>query len=496
MNKNGYLFDLIFEMNLYSEGQFSRRYCTAAILNASIGFLFTNLCIGVYNSLQTFFQKELFSDSSEGTVTFIITAPFLAGGFGAIMAVPITARIGRRKILMAADLIAVVGIILTLVYSLSVMIIGRLLVGLSIGVMSVVIPLYIVEVSPPEFKNLAFSLSSLVRAIGMLIAFLEGFGMRNELLTEKSNQTWRILIGVTMAAPVLNFIGFLYFKYETPRHLVSQQNFAGALDSLNRMYTSDAKRILDDLRDETDHVELYETISYREIFDTRYRKLVLLIGLFMIIREFSPFNVILINAKRIFQLDHEKDESVAVYMSITFAFVHVILEVARYWVNKVVDQQLSVVFGTLGVGLLSFAFGFLGLVLGSGSIISKIALMFWPVGYSSALSFLPFLLASLPVPLKAVSTLTAVNWFFGFLVVQFYPGISEGLGVPQTFVLFGLISIVSTVIFQRYLEPTKKDEKEGFTKLDKTNHEETDQLNLDPTYIEQDVAQEDVLNLN
>ncbi len=487
-------------MHLDSEEQFSRRYCTAAIINASIGFLFTNLCIGVYNSLQTFFQKELFADSSEGTVTFIITAPFLAGGLGAIIAVPITAKIGRRKILMAADLVAIVGVILTLVYSLPVMIIGRLLIGLSIGVMSVVIPLYIVEVCPAEFKNLALSLSSFIRALGMLIAFLEGFGMRNELLADGSNETWRILIGVTMAAPVLNFIGFLYFKYETPRHLVSQQNFAGALDSLNRMYTSDAKRILDDLRDDVDHVELYERISYREIFDTKYRKLVLLIGLFMIIREFSPFNVILINAKRIFQLGHEKDESVAVYMSIAFAVVHVILEIGRYWVNKVLDQQLSVVLGTLGVGLLAFAFGFLGLVLGSESVISKIALMFWPVGYTAALSFLPFLLASLPVPLKAVSTLTAVNWFFGFLVVQFYPVISEDLGVPQTFVLFGLLSIVSTIVFQRYLEPTKKgEEDEGFVRLDKTNREEeTNQLNLDPSYMEQNVGTggEDVLNID
>jgi len=480
------LFNFLKEMIQNPEREYSRLYCTGAVLNASIGFLFTNLCLGVYNSLQAFFQKELFANHSQNLITLIVTIPFLSGAFGAIIAVPIAGKIGRRRLLMAADTVGIIGIILTIINSFTVMIIGRLLVGLSIGAMSVVIPLYIVEVSPPEFKNLAFSIAGFMRAIGMLIAFLEGLGTRHEFLIDVSSSAWQIVIGVTLAAPLLNFIGFLYFKHETPRHLVSQQNFAGALDSLNRMYISDAKRKLDDLRTETDHVELYETISYREIFARRYRKLVLIGALFMIVREFSPFNVILINAKRIFQVGHVQDESLAVYMSIMFAIVHVILEVGRYWVNRVVNSQLSVVFGTLGVGLLSFVFGFLGLVLGSESIISKIALILWPVGYTSALSFLPFLLTSLPVPLKAVSALTALNWLSGFLLVQFFPNISDNLGISETFILFGLISIISTVVFQKYLEPFNREDKEGFAKLDHGRNEETDQLNLDPTYIEEE----------
>ncbi len=66
-------------------------------------------------------------------------------------------KLGRRLTMILTDILTIVAIIPTLFNSLTSIFIGRVVLGLAIGVNSAVVPLYIKEISPLELSGLSGS---------------------------------------------------------------------------------------------------------------------------------------------------------------------------------------------------------------------------------------------------------------------------------------------------------------------------------------------------
>lgn len=65
------------------------------------------------------------------------------------MAGPIADRFGRKIVIMIADAMFTIGaLIMGVAPTINILIVGRLVVGLGIGIASMIVPIYISEVSP------------------------------------------------------------------------------------------------------------------------------------------------------------------------------------------------------------------------------------------------------------------------------------------------------------------------------------------------------------
>ena len=79
----------------------------------------------------------------------------LGAALGALVAGPFVDRWGRRPIVFAADILYILGGALITLYHLEygLIYLGRFVVGLAIGVTSMVVPIYITEVVPNELRG-------------------------------------------------------------------------------------------------------------------------------------------------------------------------------------------------------------------------------------------------------------------------------------------------------------------------------------------------------
>lgn len=139
-------------------------------------------------------------------------------------------KVGRKRVIAVADVLFVIGALWQAVTtSVWGMIGGRSIVGLAVGAASLVVPLYISELSPSAFRGGLVTLSVLFITLGQVVAYAIGW-----MLSLKAHG-WRWMVGLGAAPAVVQF-GLLLFLPETPRWLVKSGNSQLAQRILNRVY--------------------------------------------------------------------------------------------------------------------------------------------------------------------------------------------------------------------------------------------------------------------
>jgi MFS family permease len=124
-------------------------------------------------------------------------------------------RFGRRHLLLiAAETFALGAIISSLARGTPMLIAGRLIVGVAIGLASFTVPLYISEMAPEQDRGWMVSLNQLAVTIGILLAYVVDFAFAG------SGQ-WRWMLGLAVVPALLLGSG-LAFLPESPRWFASK----------------------------------------------------------------------------------------------------------------------------------------------------------------------------------------------------------------------------------------------------------------------------------
>jgi MFS family permease len=97
----------------------------------------------------------------------------VGAAIGALSGGHLADRLGRRRILLATSGVFIGGaVICALATSLGMLLIGRVVVGLGIGLASITVPLYISEASPARARGWQVSLFQLAITIGIVCGYL------------------------------------------------------------------------------------------------------------------------------------------------------------------------------------------------------------------------------------------------------------------------------------------------------------------------------------
>ena len=206
------------------------RYLTAV---ASLsGFLFgydTGVISGALLPIQRAF--DLSPAQEEMVVSCTILAAFISSFVGG----SINSRFGRRKAALSAAAVFTFGsIILAVSWSYQTLIIGRVVVGVGIGIASLTAPVYISEISIPESRGKLVTVNALMVCIGQFSA-----GMVDGLFDQVSDEWgWRCMLGLAALPSVAMFFGFKKLP-ESPRWLVAAGRSGEALDVLRSFRDSD-----------------------------------------------------------------------------------------------------------------------------------------------------------------------------------------------------------------------------------------------------------------
>ncbi len=129
----------------------------------------------------------------------------LAGAaIGAAAAGQLSDRAGRRRVILGAGLLFIAGAVISAVaQGVTILLTGRLLVGIAIGVASMLTPLYLAEISPADDRGAVVSLNQLCITGGILVSYLVGFALAGARRGLALDAGARSTAGVILAAGML-----------------------------------------------------------------------------------------------------------------------------------------------------------------------------------------------------------------------------------------------------------------------------------------------------
>ncbi|KAF8165952.1 monosaccharide importer [Crassisporium funariophilum] len=158
--------------------------------------------------------------------------------FGALLSFPMGDKLGRKWGIVAACLIFSLGIGLQLDTNWAVFVVGRVIAGLGVGVISCLVPMYQSETAPKNIRGMIVGLYQLAITIGALLAAI----VLNATKDQQSHSSWRIPIAVQFAwAAVLG--GGMIFLPESPRYLLLKGRESAARSALGRLLTKSADSV-------------------------------------------------------------------------------------------------------------------------------------------------------------------------------------------------------------------------------------------------------------
>ncbi|KAI8338270.1 general substrate transporter [Chlamydoabsidia padenii] len=200
-------------------------------------------CPDVPKGVQTYFPHSPFPKCipMSDWIWGVATGMFAVGGLvGALLAGPMAESLGRRDSMIAINVTFFIGaILLSLSTSSAQFAIGRIFVGIGSGFMTVVISMYIAEITPPRFRGTLGSLLQLFMTIGILVIELIGLGTSSAV-------GWRIVVMLTIVPTIIQLI-CLPMCPRSPRWLVSKGRIDEARESLLRLRTGDIEQEFTDM---------------------------------------------------------------------------------------------------------------------------------------------------------------------------------------------------------------------------------------------------------
>ncbi|KAB8070617.1 general substrate transporter [Aspergillus leporis] len=200
-------------------------------VTVSIGGLLFGYDTGYISSVLVTIGTSLghtLSSSEQELVTSLTSGGALVGAVGAGLTAD---RFGRRWPIWGACLLFVVGTVLQACsYSVPQFAVGRFVVGLGVGSAAMVVPLYIGEIAPAQYRGRMVAFNNMSVTFGQLLASAIGAGF-----AQLKGEAWRATVGIG-AAPAIVLAGLLFLCPESPRQLVSHGDAVNADKVLRRIY--------------------------------------------------------------------------------------------------------------------------------------------------------------------------------------------------------------------------------------------------------------------
>ncbi|HKF64594.1 MAG TPA: sugar porter family MFS transporter [Dongiaceae bacterium] len=419
---------------------------------AALGGLLFGYDTGVISGALLFIRTDFaLSPFMQGLVVAIA---LVGAATGAAVAGGLSDRFGRRTVILVTGIIFVLGsLVAALAPDLWVLILGRLLVGVGIGVASMLTPLYLAETAPAKHRGALVSLSQLAITIGILVSYLV------DTIFAQGGQ-WRWMLGLGAVPGLILALGMLVLP-ETPRWLAGHGRLEEAGQVLRRLRgTADIEAELTELR--TDLRREGKLPGWGELLDPIVRRpLIVGIGL-AIFQQVTGINTVIYFAPTIFQAAGFSSASTAILATSGVGVVNVLMTLVAIQLIDRAGRRALLLTGLAGMGvcLLLLALGFL---IGSSSPalgwITAVSLAGYVGFFAIGLGPVFWLLIAEIFPLyfrgRAMGAAAISNWGFNLLVSVTFLNMIELFGRPGTFLVYAVLT-AGAFVFTWVLVPETK----------------------------------------
>ncbi|OJI82496.1 hypothetical protein ASPTUDRAFT_172682 [Aspergillus tubingensis CBS 134.48] len=194
------------------------------------GILVMEPFIKAYGHYDSATGGYILSSSIQSLTTSIINVGELVGAISSYL---VDDRIGRRGGLFVSSTFVVLGVIFQVsADKLALLIVGRLLLGYAVGLISCLVPLYVADCAPARFRGALVSLYQFDVGLGLLLGVIVDNATKNR----NDSGAYRIPMAVQLVFPVILVPGLILFAPESPRWLLKKGKTEQARAALSRLH--------------------------------------------------------------------------------------------------------------------------------------------------------------------------------------------------------------------------------------------------------------------
>ncbi len=371
---------------------------------------------------------------------------------GAVMASKGMKYFGRRTLLSFAGSLFFVGALgAGLADSISLLVFSRLILGLAIGVASVMTPLYLAETATVETRGAVVAIYQLALTVGIVCSYTV-----NYLLIE--NQAWRVMFASSAVPALILSIGILLMP-ESPRWLCSVGRRDDAIVALKKLRKHQS--IGHELNDiETTLAHEPHKGSWLLLFKKPLLPVLMLGMMLFCLQQLSGINVVIYFAPEIFKSLGLNSSAGQILATIGIGLVNLLVTIlAMLWVDKIGRRNLLLL-GFAGTGISLLALSLFSLshlawlpylsVICLTTYIFSFAISVGPIPHIAMAEIFPLYVRGAGMGLSAMS-----NWTFNTLVIFSFPLLERSLGIDYTFALYAVICFLGLIYTYFYMPETK-----------------------------------------
>jgi sugar porter (SP) family MFS transporter len=425
----------------------SRSVILYSVIVAMAGFLFgfdVVVISGADTALQQLWPRgEVFHG-------FVVMASALWGTVvGAMFGNWPTDRIGRKQTLILIGIFYLVSAMgSALANDPWVFAFFRFIGGLAVGASTIAAPAYIAEIAHARSRGRLVALYQLNIVIGILIAFLSNF-----LLRDTGAEPWRLMIGAE-AIPALLYCVLVWLIPESPRWLLIQKNDEQAAA---KVFARIDPAIPADVAIQAIY-QSNQTGERREsIFNKAYRLPLLLAFLIAFFNQFSGINAFLYYAPRIFEIAGLA-KSTALLSSVGIGVTNLIFTIiGMSLIDKIGRRQLMFI-GSVGY-IISLSMIALAFYLNwTGMVVPGFLFLFiaaHAIGQGTVIWV--FIAEIFPNQLRADGQAfgSSVHWILAAIIPSLMPWLIQSIGITAVFASFAVMMVLQLIFVWRMMPETK-----------------------------------------
>ena len=245
------------------------------------------------------------------------------------------------------------------------LVVMRFIGGLAIGGVSVIVPLYIVEIAPGHLRGRLVAVNQLNIVLGILTSYVSNYLVAKaidnqsivwEWCTKLANFfvttpmgadeiKWRLMLGAE-CLPIIIFWALLFTIPESPRWLVRKNRKEEARTVLEKIGDEDCDKTLDEISNSLAMIQSQGQDNVR-LFQKKYLWVIFLAWAVAMFNQLSGINALIYYTPRIFEMCNLGSES-ALLATVGVGTVNLIFTVIALFFIDWFGRRALLMFGALG----------------------------------------------------------------------------------------------------------------------------------------------------
>ena len=402
------------------------------------------------------------SDAGEG---WYVGCALIGSICGVLAAGTLSDYLGRKlTMLISAALFSISAIGCAVCGSFDSLVAYRIIGGVGIGIVSIVSPIYISEVSPAKIRGTLVSLYQLAVTVGFLLAYLANWvidaggdlAVAGNLWTNMWNaEMWRGMLG-SETLPALLFFTIIFFIPESPKWLIVKGKLDKASSVLAKIYASDAE-VKEEIQTTQTSLKGESKGAWSDLLKPGILIAVIAGSAIAILGQFMGVNAVLYYGPKIFS-DAGFDNPM--FSTVLVGVVNMVTTILAVFIIDKVGRKQLIYWGVSGMILCLLAIGIYfawGTQIGLGNGFMLTFFLAYVFCCAISISAIVFVLLSEMYPNsvrgRAMSIAGFALWIGTYLIGQLTP-ILLGWSQAGTFFIFAACCVPYMLIMWKVIPET------------------------------------------